>query len=457
MNGKQNTKVIMELELEYVSIESLKPYEKNARKHGRDDLQAIITSIQKFGFNDPIGVWHDVIVEGHGRWLAAKEIGMDRVPVIRLDQLSDEQRKAYALAHNKTAELSSWDFDVLATELKDISEFDMTQFGFDLSAIGGGGADPEAQEDNFQEEPPKKPKTRLGDLYRLGRHYLICGDSTKPETIKRLLQGQQADLLITDPPYNVALGYGMTPEEAKKRRRRTDGKTIENDEKTPEEFLEFLKQSFMAANENMKPGGAFYIWHADTEALNFREACKEIGWQVRQNLIWNKNTFALGRQDYQWKHEPCLYGWKDGAAHYFVDDRTQSTVFEDKDNDIDHMKKEEMRTLLKQLLEDKISTTVINEDKPARSAEHPTMKPIRLLARQIKNSSKPGENVLDIFGGSGSTLITCEQLGRNCYTAELDPGYCDVIIKRWEDFTGQQAEKIHDEAEVEKQDQKSLH
>ena len=280
----------------------------------------------------------------------------------------------------------------------------------------------------------------------MGKHYLICGDSTKPETIKRLLQGQQADLLLTDPPYNVDY-TGKTKDALK----------IQNDKKTNDQFHQLLVGAFRAADQGMKPGAAFYIWHAPSEVYNFTGACKETGWQVKQELIWNKNTFALGRQDYQWKHEPCLYGWKDGAAHYFVDDRTQSTVFEDKDNDIDHMKKEEMRTLLKQLLEDKISTTVINEDKPARSAEHPTMKPIRLLARQIKNSSKPGENVLDIFGGSGSTLITCEQLGRNCYTAELDPGYCDVIIKRWEDFTGQQAEKIHDEAEVEKQDQKSLH
>lgn len=236
-----------------------------------------------------------------------------------------------------------------------------------------------------------------------------------------------------------------------------DALKIQNDKKTNDQFRQLLVNAFQAADNGMKPGAAFYIWHASSEVYNFTGACRETGWQVKQELIWNKNTFTLGRQDYQWKHEPCLYGWKDGAAHYFVDDRTQSTVFEDKDNDIDHMKKEEMRTLLKQLLEDRISTTVIDEDKPARSAEHPTMKPIRLLARQIKNSSKPGENVLDIFGGSGSTLITCEQLGRNCYTVELDPGYCDVIIKRWEEFTGQQAKKIHDKVEMEKQDQEGLH
>jgi len=444
----------MELKIEYVTLDSLRPYEKNARSHGKDDLKAIIASIQDFGFNDPIGVWHDIIVEGHGRWLAAKELKMEQVPVIRLDELSDEQRKAYALAHNKTAELSGWDFDVLAAELKDISEFDMSQFGFDMAAVGE--EDAEVEDDNFVEELPKQAITRLGDVFKLGGHYLICGDSTDPETIKKLMQGQQVDLLLTDPPYNVALGmnggHQLRPSEAKQLHRRTDGKIIQNDRwENDEEFIEFLIKAYKAALEVLKPGGAFYIWFAPTQAFNFLKACRESSMQIRQVLVWNKNTFTLGRQDYQWKHEPCLYGWKDGAAHYFVDDRTQSTVFEDKGHDIDHMKKEEMRVLLKELFEDKISTTVIEEDKPSRSEEHPTMKPLKLLAKQIKNSTKPGENVLDIFGGSGSTLMACEQLGRHCFTAELDPRYCDSIIKRWEDFTGQQAVKINDEIEMEKQ------
>lgn len=428
----------MELKIEYVSLESLRPYEKNARSHGKEDLKAIINSIQEFGFNDPIGVWHNIIVEGHGRWMAAKELKMETVPILRLDELTDEQRKAYALAHNKTAELSGWDFDVLATELKDLADFDMSQFGFDMAAVGE--EEGEVQDDDFVEELPKSATTQLGDIFKMGGHYLICGDSTKEETIKNLLQGQQVDLLVTDPPYNVDY-VGKTKDALK----------IENDKKSDGDFHKLLVDAFKAADQVMRPGAAFYIWHADSEGYNFRGACREIGWQVRQCLIWNKNTFVLGRQDYQWKHEPCLYGWKDGAAHYFVDDRTQSTVFEDKGHDIDHMKKEEMKALLKELFEDKISTTVMEEDKPSRSAEHPTMKPIKLLARQIKNSSKKGENVLDIFGGSGSTLITCEQLGRHCFTVELDPKYCDVIIKRWEDFTGQQAVKINDEIEMEKQ------
>lgn len=260
------------------------------------------------------------------------------------------------------------------------------------------------------------------------------------ETIKNLLQGQQADLLLTDPPYNVDY-VGKTKDALK----------IENDKKSDSEFHKLLVDAFKAADSCMKPGAAFYIWHADSEGFNFRGACREIGWQVRQCLIWNKNTFVLGRQDYQWKHEPCIYGWKDGAAHYFISDRTKSTVFEGIEKPIEDMKKDELKELLEKFMKE-FPSTVIEEKKPSRSEDHPTMKPIALLARQIKNSSRKGEIVLDIFGGSGSTLIACEQLGRRCYMAELDPAYCDVIVKRWEEFTGQKAEKINDEETMEVKD-----
>lgn len=220
----------------------------------------------------------------------------------------------------------------------------------------------------------------------------------------------EADLLLTDPPYNVALGHHMRPSEAKQLHRRTDGLVIDNDAfDNEEDFEEFLADAFSIAISHVRAGGAFYIWHADNMSHRFRAACARVGMQIRQNLIWNKNTFALGRQDYQWKHEPCLYGWKDGAAHYFVDDRTQSTV--------------------------------LDYDKPSRSEEHPTMKPVALISKQIENSTKPNETVLDVFGGSGSTLIACEQLGRKCYMMELDPHYCDVIIDRWEKLTGKEAVK----------------
>ena len=193
----------------------------------------------------------------------------------------------------------------------------------------------------------------------------------------------------------------------------------------------------------MKEGAVFYIWHADSEGYNFRGACRDAGWKVRQCLIWNKNSFVMGRQDYHWKHEPCLYGWKDGAAHYFIDDRTQATVYEDKGIDLKKMKKDEMQQLLKKLLSDKQSTTVINEDRPSASSMHPTMKPIKLIARLLRNSSRQEELVLDLFGGSGSTLMACEQLNRKCYTMEYDPRYVDVIIQRWEEFTGRKAELIN--------------
>lgn len=249
------------------------------------------------------------------------------------------------------------------------------------------------------------------------------------------------DLYLTDPPYNVALGQHMRPSELKQLHRRTDGLVIENDAWDDEDaFVAFLKSAFDNALGVMRPGAAFYIWHAHTESHAFFEACMCAGFEVRQCLVWAKNTFALGRQDYQWKHEPCLYGWKEGAAHYFKDARNLTTVFEDAYSaNVEKMKKSELQALVKEMLSDGVSTTVIHEDKPAASREHPTMKPIRLMGRLIQNSSRPGQTVLDSFGGSGSTLMACEQLGRKCLTMELDPHYCDVIIERWEMMTGEKA------------------
>lgn len=272
----------------------------------------------------------------------------------------------------------------------------------------------------------------------------MVGDSTNELDVQKLAAGDEIDLFLTDPPYNVALGKkDYDPDVARRRHRRTDGLVIANDDMEDEAFLEFLVEAFTAADSVMKPGAAFYIWHADSESYNFRSACMEVGWPIRQCLIWNKNTMTLGRQDYQWKHEPCLYGWKEGAAHYFVEARNIKTVIED-ELDFDKMKKEEMRQLLEDIFSEKVPASVINEKKPARSELHPTMKPIKLMARQVENSSKPGQIVLDLFGGSGSTLMACEQLGRRCYTMELDPRYADVIIQRWEEFTGETAELVTD-------------
>lgn len=408
-------------------VGDLIPYENNPRDNA-PAVKAVAESIRQFGFKVPIVIdADDVIIAGHTRQQAALLLGLDTVPCIRADDLTDEQVRAFRLADNKTAELAEWDLQKLDEELAALRDIDMSAFGFEDIA------EPEVQEmDDDPEEIAEQitvPKTQLGDIYQLGRHRLVCGDSTDTKVIATLMEGEKADLLLTDPPYNIAYEGGT-------------GLTIQNDDwSNDEDFVTFLHNAFTAGLSALRPGAAFYIWYADTQALNFRKAAERAGLQVRQNLIWAKNTFTLGRQDYQWRHEPCLYGWKDGAAHYFTDSRTEATVFEDRIN-INKLTKEEMKALIKELLADRKSTTVMHEDKPSKSEEHPTMKPLKLLARQIMNSTKSGELVLDTFGGSGSTLLACEQLGRNCYTAELDPKYCDVIVKRWEDMTGLKATLI---------------
>jgi len=412
-----------------LKISDLKPYEKNARKHEAADVAAIAKSIEAFGFNDPVGVWgpQNIIVEGHGRVLAAKQLGLTEVPCIRLDSLTDEQRRAYALAHNKTAELSVWDPNLLPAEIKEIRSYDMAAFGF-IPPAEIGVEDHFTDPDLLPEDENAEPITRRGDIYILGDHKLICGDSTDPEDLQKLMGDELADLWVTDPPYNVAY-EGGTEEHLR----------ILNDNMDSARFLEFLTDAFTSAAEYIKPGGAFYIWHADTEGLNFRTALIRSGLTLRECLVWVKSSLVLGRQDYHWQHEPCLYGWKDGASHYFVDDRTQTTVYEDARPNIAKMTKDEMRRLLEDIYSDKTSTTVIHEDKPSRSEAHPTMKPVRLIARSLRNSSRPGEIVLDTFGGSGTTMIACEQLHRKCRMVELDPHYCDVIVKRWENLTGRTA------------------
>lgn len=424
-------------------VADLVPYENNARIND-GAVEAVANSIREFGIKNPIIIDRDnVIVCGHTRIKACEKLGIETVPCVVADDLTDEQIKAFRIADNSTAQIAEWDLEKLQAELEDI-DMDMVQFGLQEQIEDiEKEFEKEVQEDEVPEvDEENEPICKLGDIWQLGRHRLICGDSTDKATVERLMDGNKADLLLTDPPYNVALGMGGSVDEARKRHRRTDGLVIMNDKMEDSAFFEFLLKCFTAGRDALKEGGAFYIWHADNEGLNFRSALKSSGLTLRQTLIWNKNAITLGRQDYQWKHEPCLYGWKDGAAHYFIDDRTQATVFEDTKPDFKKMKKEELLKLLEEIYSDKISTTVIHEDKPTKSAEHPTMKPIKLLARQIKNSSKQTESVLDLFGGSGSTLIACEQLNRKCYMMELDPKYCDVIIKRWENLTGQKAVKI---------------
>lgn len=417
--------------IKQIAINELRDYENNPRIN-EQAVDAVAESILEFGFKVPIIIdSNNVIIAGHTRKKASEKLGLEEVPCIIADDLTPEQVKAFRLADNKTAELAEWDMDKLGLELEALQalDIDMTVFGFDEDIFG---VEKQATDDGFDAEEALEdivePITQLGDIWQLGEHRLICGDCTDKATIERLMDGDKADLLLTDPPYNVAV-------------ENSEGMTIQNDDMEASQFKEFLQKSFSRADEHLKEGGAFYIWHAESEGTAFRNACAHVEWQIRQCLIWVKNSFNFGRQDYQWKHEPCLYGWKSGAGHYFIDDRTQSTVIEDK-IDINKLKKEEMKELLIELMKESLPTTVIHEDKPLKNTDHPTMKPIKLMSRLITNSSRKKENVLDIFGGSGSTLIACEQLNRRCFMSEIDPKYCDVIIKRWETLTGKQAEKV---------------
>lgn len=376
-----------------IALKDLKPYENNPRKND-DAVKYVAESIKEFGFKVPIVIDKDnVIVAGHTRYKAAKKLGMTEIPCIIADDLTDEQIKAFRLADNKVAEKAEWDFDLLNTELDDIIDLDMELFGFE-DALQDDAE--EAVEDEFEVELPAEPKSKLGDIYQLGDNRLMCGDSTVLEDVEKLMGGVQADMLLTDPPYNVNY-EGKTKDKLK----------IKNDKMDNDNFRQFLIDAFSNADMVMKPGAVFYIWHADSEGYNFRGACFDVGWTVRQCLIWNKNSMVMGRQDYQWKHEPCLYGWKEGAGHLWASDRKQ--------------------------------TTVINFDKPTRNDMHPTMKPIPLFDYQIKNNTKGGDVVLDLFGGSGTTIMACEQNGRRGYSMEYDPRYVDVIVDRWEKFTGEKA------------------
>ncbi len=414
------------MQIELINIDEIIPYENNAKLHPKEQIEQIKKSILEFGNNDPIAIdKNNVIVEGHGRLLALKELGYEEVEVIKLGHLTEEQRKAYTLIHNKLTMNTDFDIEILESELAAINIIDMNDFDFDL--------DVEVEESTIEDdydieeklEEIEEPKSKYGDIYKLGKHRLMCGDSTSFEDVKKLMNEDKADLLLTDPPYNVNISN-------------SDGMTIENDNMSDENFKQFLNAAFKNASASLKKGGAFYIWHGDSETVNFRNSCEDNELSVRQCLIWVKNGFNFGRQDYKWKHEPCLYGWKEGSSHYFIDEYNNPTVIEDEIN-IDLLKKDELKKLVEELLSDRVPTTIIHEDKPLKNDKHPTMKPINLLSLQIKNSSKKEEIVLDLFGGSGSTLISCEQLNRKCYMMEYDPKYVDVIIDRWETLTGQKA------------------
>lgn len=378
---------------------------------------------------------HFVVIGGNMRLRAGKELGFETMPCKILPADTPiEKLKAYVIKDNNA--FGNDDFDLLANEWD--AEF-LEECGFDFGTFYDSEAEPKevesiekVEEDNFDEDmEPVVCRCKRGEVWQLGNHRVMCGDSTSAEDVEKLRGGVLADMLCTDPPYNVDY-------------QGSNGLKIMNDKMSGSAFTEFLTKAMTAADTALNKGAALYVWHADFEGSSFRRSFKAAGWTLRQCLIWVKNGFVLGRQDYQWKHEPCLYGWKDGAAHYFCDLRNETTVIEDNPQEWNKMNKAELIALLKEIYSDKLPTSIIREDKPARNAEHPTMKPIKLLARLIRNSTRKGAVVLDTFGGSGSTLIACEQLNRKCLMMELDPHYCDVILARWEKLTGQTAVKIAD-------------
>jgi len=332
--------------------------------------------------------------------MAAQKLRLSDLPVIEASHLTEAQRRAYVIADNRLALDAGWDNDMLKVELQDLNAagFDLTLTGFDLGEIGNFLAEPTEglTDEDAVPDVPAVPVTVEGDVWVLGRHRLMCGDSTSIDHMERLCEGQLVDMWITDPPYNVAY-EGGTKEKL----------TIKNDSMSDDSFRQFLRDAYSAADAVMKKGAVFYIWHADSEGYNFRGAASDVGWPIRQCLIWKKSSLVMGRQDYHWMHEPCLYGWKEGASHLWASDRKQ--------------------------------TTILEFAKPRRNGEHPTMKPVELFEYQMLNNTKGSDLVLDSFAGSGTTAIACEKHGRNARLMELDPKYCDVIIKRWQDFTGQQA------------------
>lgn len=435
-----------DLRVRYVPIGDVRPYEDNPRRND-GAVQAVANSLREFGWKQPIVVDADgTIVVGHTRYKAAQALGMTEVPVVVASDLTPEQCAAYRLADNRVGELAEWDSELLARELDGLAGFDMEQFGFDDSDLQMPEAfDEPVPLDEVREVEPDDSapdRVRLGEVWRLGDHVLLCGDATSADDIERLIEagGGSADMLLTDPPYNVGLGWHMRPSEAKQLHRRTDGLVIENDKwDSDDEFEGFLREAIGNAASAIREGAAFYIWHAHNLSEPFFRAVRECGLTVRQCLVWAKNTFALGRQDYQWRHEPCLYGWKDGAAHYFFDSRTETTVIEDAKPDPKKMTKAELVEFAQSVLTEKRASTVLEFDKPSRSEEHPTMKPVKLFAYLVRNSSRPGDLVLDPFAGSGTTVIACEQLKRRAAVMELDPHYASVIVERWERLTGKTA------------------
>lgn len=383
-------------DMQLVATEKLVPYVNNARTHSAEQIMKLRSSLREFGFINPIIIDKDYnIIAGHGRLMAAKDEGIREVPCVFVDYLTEAQKKAYILADNRMALDAGWDKELLNVEIEALQaeDFDLGLTGFDEKELASFfDADNDVHEDDFDvdAELEKPPVTKTGDVWLLGRHRLVCGDSTKEKTYTTLMKGEQANLVVTDPPYNV--NYQGTA-----------GK-IKNDNLQNDQFYTFLLSAFTCMEKAMAKDASIYVFHADTEGLNFRKAFDAARFYLSGTCIWKKQSLVLGRSPYQWQHEPCLYGWKKNGKHQWYSDRKQTTIWE--------------------------------FDKPQKNGDHPTMKPVPLIAYPIKNSSMTNCIVLDPFGGSGSTLIACEQTGRICRTIELDEKYCDVIVKRYIEQVG---------------------
>lgn len=442
---------------ELADIVTLVPNPRNPNQHPEKQIQLLAKIIKNQGWRAPITVSNrsGFVVRGHGRLLAAQALGLSQVPIDRQDYASEAEEWADLIADNRIAELAEIDSNMLSSLLAeiDLGEFDTDLTGFSEKQINNLLADfntTEVKEDQFDPaavaEEIKEPKTKPGDIWQLGRHRLMCGDSTVVSDVEKLMDGKMAAMIFTDPPYNVAYKGGTAAK-----------LTIKNDNMPAEQFNCFLHDAFTSMYMFTEPGGTIYVCHADSEGANFRGTMTSAGWLLKQCLIWAKNQFVIGRQDYQWQHEPILYGWKSGAAHQFYGGRKQGTVIEEaapisvREDDegvlltfMAGIQTVTIRVPSYEVLQsgDDSLSTIWRFEKPLRNGEHPTMKPIGLCARAIQNSSRPGEIAADFFGGSGSTLMAAEQTNRIAYLMEIDPVYCDVIIKRWEEFTGHKAIRL---------------
>ena len=387
-------------EMKMVETSKLIPYVNNARTHSQEQVNKLRGSLREFGFINPVIIDSDFnVIAGHGRLMAAKEEGIEEVPCVLVDYLTEAQKKAYILADNRYAQDAGWDEELLRLEIESLEgmDFDVSLTGFDDQEIADLFADGEstgAEDDDFDlsDALEKAAFVERGDVWVVGRHRLMCGDATSPEDVATLMDGKKGNLIITDPPYNVAFES-------------SDGLSIKNDKMENDKFYEFLLAAFKNMAEHLEKGGSAYVFHADTEGLNFRKAFIDAGFHLSGCCIWVKNSLVLGRSDYQWQHEPVLYGFLQNGKHYWSKNAGRS------------------------------QTTIWNFDKPKKNKNHPTSKPLDLLAYPIGNSSQENAIVIDTFGGSGSTLMTCEQTNRICHTMELDEKYASVILRRYVEDT----------------------